>query len=397
MPGRGRIAIFFGSWYADPMIRRTDSAMKKKAFDRALDRIVAFEKMLSDDGALILKIWLHVSRKEQKKALKKLDKEGRVTELDWERHRHYEEIVQTAERAIARTHSDSAPWHIVEAADTQYRDYTVGSILLTALKQKLEATSANALPAPHVSAKPTTPPPASRDASILDKLDLSQTLPKAEFEEQLPELQNKLYKLAWEAHRDKRSMVLVFEGWDAAGKGGAIQRVVEAMDPRLYKVVGIAAPTDEEKAQHYLWRFWRHIPRPGSATLFDRSWYGRVLVERVEGFATVPEWTRAYSEINAFEEQLVESGIVLLKFWLHISPEEQLRRFKERESTAYKQYKITAEDWRNREKWPVYEAAVNEMATRCSTNIAPWTLVEANDKRFARVKVLKTIINALKS
>ena len=190
-------------------------------------------------------------------------------------------------------------------------------------------------------------------------------------------------------------MVLVFEGWDAAGKGGAIRRVVQSMDPRLYKVVGVAAPTDEERAQHYLWRFWRNIPCAGSATIFDRSWYGRILVERVEGFAPLADWSRAYTEINAFEEQLVEHGIILCKFWLHISPEEQLRRFKEREKIAYKQYKITEEDWRNRKKWDDYKVAVNEMVARCSTDYAPWTLVAANDKRIARIQVLKTVGNAL--
>jgi len=207
--------------------------------------------------------------------------------------------------------------------------------------------------------------------------------------------QTKLAKLTWAAHQKQRSMVMVFEGWDAAGKGSAIRRVTQAMDPRLYRVVGIAAPTDEERAQHYLWRFWRHLPRAGFTTFFDRSWYGRVLVERVEGFAAEADWSRAYHEINEFEEQLAEYGIVVNKFWVHISQDEQLRRFKERQTVAYKQYKITDEDWRNRQKWDAYKLVVNELVTRCSTEYAPWTLVAGNDKKFARVQILKTIVQRL--
>ena len=195
--------------------------------------------------------------------------------------------------------------------------------------------------------------------------------------------------------RQRRSATLVFEGWDAAGKGGAVRRVVQAMDAREYRIIPVSAPTDEEKAHHYLWRFWRHLPRLGGTTVYDRSWYGRVLVERVEGFASRAEWMRAYQEINDFEEQLVDFGIVLIKFWLHISNEEQLRRFREREEMPWKRHKITPEDYRNREKWAEYELAANDMIGRTSTEYAPWTLVEGNDKRFARVKVLETVVERL--
>jgi polyphosphate kinase 2 (PPK2 family) len=209
-------------------------------------------------------------------------------------------------------------------------------------------------------------------------------------------LQTEINELAWTAYNKKRSTVLVFEGVDAGGKGGAIRRITTAIDARLYRAIPVAAPTDEEKAHHYLWRFWRHIPRAGYITLYDRSWYGRVLVERVEGFASDAEWRRAYSEINRFEEQLVDSGIILLKFWLHISDEEQLRRFQDRENVPYKQYKITDDDWRNREKWPQYRDAVNEMIVRTSTKHSAWNLVEGNDKPYARVKVLKTVCETLR-
>jgi polyphosphate kinase 2 (PPK2 family) len=232
---------------------------------------------------------------------------------------------------------------------------------------------------------------------VLDQVDLTQRLTKREYDRMLGAQQTRLSKLAWAAHEKRRSMVLVFEGWDAAGKGSAIRHVTQAMEPRLYRTVGIAAPTDEERAQHYLWRFWRHLPRAGFTTIFDRSWYGRVLVERVEGFAAPEEWRRAYGEIVDFEEQLTEHGIAIAKFWVHISPAEQLRRFKERQRIAYKQYKITEEDWRNRAQLAAYKVAVDEMVARCSTEVAPWTLVAGNDKMFAQVQIIKTVVERLEA
>jgi polyphosphate kinase 2 (PPK2 family) len=236
----------------------------------------------------------------------------------------------------------------------------------------------------------------SAGKGLLAKVDLSARLGKSRYHEQLSRYQAKLQDAAWDAHAAGVATVAVFEGWDAAGKGSAIRRVTGGIDPRLYQVLQTAAPTDEESAHHYLWRFWRKLERDGRSTLFDRSWYGRVLVERVEGFASPAEWQRAFDEINEFERQLVAHGSVLLKFWLHISPEEQLRRFEEREARAHKRYKITAEDWRNREKWPAYEIAVEDMLARTDTDHAPWTVIEANDKRHARIQILKTFCKTLR-
>jgi len=224
---------------------------------------------------------------------------------------------------------------------------------------------------------------------------MSKRLNKSTAREQSMELQARLHDLHLRAKAKRISSILLFEGPDAAGKGGAIRRVNEALDARNYQVHGIAAPTDEENAQHYLWRFWRQLSRAGHITVFDRSWYGRVLVERVEGFATDDEWRRSYEEINDFEDQLIEHGIVLIKCWIHITKEEQLARFKLREKTTYKRWKLTDEDWRNREKWNAYEQAVNDMVQYTSTSVAPWTLVEGNDKRYARIKVLKTFCDRL--
>jgi polyphosphate kinase 2 (PPK2 family) len=276
----------------------------------------------------------------------------------------------------------------------------VGTILCDALQARLRVSAksrgaraaASRTTVATSGAAPPVPP-----ASILAHVDLTQRLSEARYRQTLVAEQTRLSQLAWAAHQQKRSMVTLFEGWDAAGKGSAIRRVTWALDPRLYRVVGVAAPTDEERAQHYLWRVWRHLPRAGFGTIFDRSWYGRVLVERVEGLTSPADWNRAYQEINEFEEQLAGHGIVINKFWLHISKDEQLRRFKERRRIVYKRHKITAEDWRNRRRWAAYEAAVNDMIARCSTEFAPWTLVAGNDKKFARIQILKTMADRLEN
>jgi polyphosphate:AMP phosphotransferase len=397
MPGRGRIGILFGSWYSDPIVGRVFGRLKMSEFDAELERIAAFERMLANDGALIIKLWLHLPKREQKKRLKKLDAEGRIAPGDWKNFKRFDEFTEVSERALRHTDTPAAPWHVIEATDRRYRELTAGRLLSEALEAKFKA-----LDAPKPVAVPPAPVAKSKKAaaprdSILDHVDLKQRLTDREYDRQLEKQQSLLAKLTWAMHAKKRSMVLMFEGWDAAGKGSAIRRVTQAIDPRLYRVVGIAAPSDEERAQHYLWRFWRHLPRAGFTTIFDRSWYGRVLVERVEGFAPAADWSRAYHEINEFEEQLVEHGVVLSKFWLHISPREQLRRFRERQTVVYKQYKITEEDWRNRAKMPDYQRAVDDMVARCSTEFAPWTLVAGNDKKFARVQILKTVVSRLEA
>ena len=391
LPGRGRLGIFFGSWYTTPIIRRVFRKLKAGRFDTALERIAAFERMLADDGALVIKFWLHLPKRQQKRRLDALEKRGRLAPDDRRHYRLYDRFIEASERALRRTDAPHAPWHVIEATDRHYRELTAGGLLATALEQRLKAGPPAKPPAPVFE-----PAPRPED-SPLAHVDLTRRLSAAKYARKLGELQTRLGQLAWRAHEKGVAMVLMFEGWDAAGKGSAIRRVTQAMDPRLYHVVGVAAPTDEERAQHYLWRFWRHLPRDGRTVIFDRSWYGRVLVERVEGFASPAEWMRAYGEINATEEQLAAHGTVLCKFWIHISPDEQLRRFKERQTVAYKQYKITEEDWRNRDKWPAYQRAADEMFARCSTEFAPWTLVAGNDKKFARIQILKTIVKRLEA
>jgi polyphosphate:AMP phosphotransferase len=415
LPPKGRLGFFLSSWYSRPVLDRVDARSRPADFDRALDRIAAFERTLADDGALILKFWMHLGKQAQKKRLRTLAKDPltrwRVTKRQWQNWRKFDRFVAAAERTIQRTSTAQAPWTIVEGVDEAYRSLTVATAIRDAIRSAL-AAGGPSRKAPGVAASGTprgrVGRPGSRQKTaatgaassvapnILTKLDMSQAVSKKAFVSELEEQQGRLNLLQRKAQQRGISTILVFEGWDAAGKGGAIRRITGALDARSYQVIPIAAPTDEERAQHYLWRFWRHLSRAGRLTIFDRSWYGRVLVERVEGFAAAQDWRRAYSEINAFEEQLAEHGIVLVKYWMHITGDEQLRRFRERDRTRYKQWKLTAEDWRNRAKWDDYERAVNEMVERTSTRLAPWTLVEGNDKYFARLKVLKTLCSSLK-
>jgi len=421
LPPKGRVGLFLSAWYSRPLLDRVYEKDTEALFDERLDRILAFEKALADDGALILKFWMHLSHEAQKRRLKKLEKDPltnwRVTQRDWDHWHIYDRFETAAERAIMRTSTGTAPWTIVEGEDPCYRSLTVGMIVRDEIRKRLDefrnkrkvredlglfATPAGeqALPPSAPAGAAVTPAAAGagaplRVATVLSKLDLSLALGKSDYKRLLQEQQARLNLLHRRALKKTTSTLVLFEGPDAAGKGGAIRRITAALDARHYQVIPIAAPTDEERAQHYLWRFWRHLSRAGRITLFDRSWYGRVLVERIEGFATEQEWRRAYAEINEFEEQLTRHGIVLQKYWVHITKEEQFKRFKEREVTPHKQWKLTEEDWRNREKWDAYEMAVNDLVEHTSTNAAPWNMVEGNDKAYARIKVITTLSDRL--
>lgn len=393
LPPRGRIGVFLGSWYTEPILHHTYGKIDAAAFESRLDRINDFERALCFDGALIVKFWLHISKREQKRRFKTLEKEKatrwRVSKRDWEHHALYDSFVGVCSKAIRTTSTGHAPWQVIESTDWRYRNATAARYLVSSIRQRLEQS--NRPP-------PVAPAPVQQDPlTILDTLHLEKSLSREQYEDQLARYQGRLNRLSRRLLPSARGAILVFEGMDAAGKGGAIRRVIRALDARQYRVIPIAAPNEEERAHHYLWRFWRHIPRRGRFTIYDRSWYGRVLVERVEGFAREEEWRRAYKEINDFEQQLIESGNVVMKFWMQISADEQMRRFEEREKSPYKQFKITEEDYRNRAKANDYELAASEMLERTSTEYSPWCLIEANDKRYARVKVLKTICDRLKN
>lgn len=397
LPPKGSIGLYIGSWYSHPIAERATGRFNDAELDGHLLRIKNFEQELVDDGALIIKFWLHLSRDAQKKRLKKLESDPktawRVTKQDKEHLKHYDAFRSITERTLRDTSTGDAPWIIVEGSDPRYRGFTVGQHILDRIRnrlQRFEQTRANITPATS-----EVLPVLTRSLTLLSHLDLGKSLSKKSYQKELEKYQCQLNTLAHAAYEKKISSVVVLEGWDAAGKGGLIRRIVPALDARDYRVISTAAPTDEERAHHYLWRFWRHIPRAGKLTMYDRSWYGRVLVERVEGYARPEQWMRAYAEINDFEEQLTDHGTLLIKLWLHIDMDEQLRRFKEREKVTYKQYKITEEDYRNREKWDDYEHAVNDMVERTSTEYAPWTLIEGNDKRYARIKAIRTFCDRL--
>ncbi len=401
LPPAGRIGLFLSSWYSEPVLDAAYKRIDGGTLDQHLDAIAEFEKALADDGALILKFWMHLGRGEQKKRLKALEKNPltrwRVSKLQWKHWRMYDRFVDAAERTIQRTSTGQAPWRIVEGVDEPYRNLAVGRAIRDAIRARLADVESRARlrrTARRAAASAPERRP-TRRATVLSKLDMSRVIAKGAFERRLEKYQGRLNALQRDASRKGFSTILLFEGWDAAGKGGAIRRITAALDARDYQVIPIAAPTDEERAHHYLWRFWRHLPRAGRLTIFDRSWYGRVLVERVEDFATREEWMRAYAEINLFEQQLAEHDAILVKYWMHITPEEQLRRFRAREKSSYKQWKLTEEDWRNRRRWHEYELAVDEMVERTSTRIAPWTLVPANDKYAARIHVLKTVCDRI--
>ncbi len=396
LPPKGKIGVFFGAWHTQPIVNRVMGLGSEAQFDRDISEILRLERMLVDEGVLLLKFWFHLSKPQQKKRLRELEKDPatswRVSRNDWIMFKHYDEFAEVCEPFVRKTSTGEAPWLVVAGADPRYRSLTVGRTLLAALRERLDDK-----PAPHLPDRNPPLLPAIDKLNVLRALQLDQVLSKNAYGKQLEEWQGRLNRLFRDPRIKQMSVVGVFEGNDAAGKGGAIRRVTGALDARGYQTISVAAPSEEERAQPYLWRFWRHIPRRGRLAIFDRSWYGRVLVERVEGFCKEADWMRAYSEINDFEQQLLQHNVLVVKFWLATSKEEQYRRFKEREKVAFKRFKITEEDWRNRKKWDQYETAVCDMVDRTSTNIAPWTLVEANNKYYARIKVLRTLVEAVES
>jgi AMP-polyphosphate phosphotransferase len=380
LPPKGKIGVLFGAWHTGPILRRVQGETSDDEFAHEMAQVSRYEKMLADEGVLLLKYWFHISAREQKKRLKQAHEK---------REAPYRKFVKVSEAFLRRTSTGEAPWTIVPGGDRRYRALTFGRHLLAALCERLGAKPA--LPAAHppVRAKPADP------VNVVRALKLEQPMAKPQYEKQLEKWQGRLNALSRETAFRSLAVVGVFEGNDASGKGGAIRRVTSALDARLYRTISISAPTEEALARPYLWRFWRHVPGRGRFALFDRSWYGRVLVERVEGLCSEADWMRAFGEINDFEHALAAERIVVAKFWLAISKQEQLRRFREREKVRFKRFKITPEDWRNRKKWNDYELAVCDMVDRTSTSIAPWTLVEANNKYFARIKVLRTLCEAI--
>jgi polyphosphate:AMP phosphotransferase len=395
LPGLGRIGLYAGSWYTETLREEARSTRALEHVAAEAERIRDFEKLLADGDTLIVKVWLHLSKKAQGKRLRALRADAatawRVTDEDWHHHRIYERLARTAQFIRLKTSQPGARWITIDAEDERARNLAVGHLLLQQYRLHLKKLARLGR------RKPARATVALRPAGLrrLQALPLDQELSEKQYDELREKWLGRLNRSVRTARLAGRSLVFVFEGWDAAGKGGAIRRLTSAVDPRDYTVIPVAKPTPEEKQAHYLWRFWRQIPPNGRMTVFDRSWYGRVLVERLEGFCREDDWKRAYGEINAFERELTDHGVILVKYWLHVSHEEQLRRFREREATPHKRHKMNAEDWRNRRKRGAYEIAVGDMLALTDRPAAPWQVIPADNKRFARLEVLRTASRAI--
>jgi len=392
-PAKGRISVFDKSWYSE-VIDRSYDITNGEAYSY-YQEINWYERQLTDNGDVIIKFFLHIDKKEQKKRFEKLEKNPstswRVTKADWKANKNYGLFFKAYEKMLEKTDFSYSPWTVVESKDEHFATLKVFNKVIDVLEKKIDFAKQKEKPAGS-----KEKPAFSLETSILDKLDLSKTLDESVYEENLDKYQKELKNLEYEIYKKRIPVVIVFEGCDAAGKGGGIKRLTENLDPRGYEVVPVAAPNDIEKDHHYLWRFWMNMPKAGHITIFDRSWYGRVLVERVEGFCSESDWKRSFKEINEMEESLSNYGAIVIKFWLQIDQDEQLKRFNERKNSPYKNWKITEEDWRNREKWGSYKKAIDEMLFRTSTTYSPWTIVEANSKYYARIKILKTVIDSIK-
>ncbi len=401
-PPEGQIVFMNRSWYRRLLEGRFEGLVKGARVEENFEETRNFERQLRLGGTQLVKFFIHISQKEQAKRLEALDKKAtttwRVNSEEWNRNKRYNELSKLTEEMLHSTDIGEAAWTIVNGHDLYYAEVQMLSAIVKALEEavieKEVKTSKQQLTSEKTVKEGSSEAQEALGSLLLKDIDLNLSISESRYKKELPELQERLREIQYTLYRERIPAVIAFEGWDAAGKGGAIKRLTEQLDPRGYEVHPTAAPNDIERAHYYLWRFWKEFPKAGHMAVFDRTWYGRVLVERVEGFCSPEEWRRAYSEINDMEAQWIQYGTILVKFWMEISPEEQLLRFQERENSLEKNWKITEEDWRNREKWPQYQSALDEMLLRTSTLHAPWTVVEANNKEYARIKVLKTVIKA---
>lgn len=392
IPEAGKFTFLDSGWMDQIMKERLDGKLDDKAYAQRVDSVKRFERGLTDNGYLVLKFFFHISKKEQESRIEALlsekDTAWRVSEGDLWQNRHYDKCLEAFDRYLDDTNTPSAPWYIVDSKSKKFAELQVMETLCMGIETALHNES---LAVPLLqNAFPLIKMPKLRDVPLEGK-----NLDEEEYKKELKELQAKLGQLHNRLYRKRVPVIIAYEGWDAAGKGGNIKRLTGALDPRGFEVHPIASPEPHEKARHYLWRFWTRLPKDGHIAIFDRTWYGRVMVERLEGFCSENDWQRAYYEMNEFEQELHNWGAVILKFWVQIDKDTQLARFTERQNTPSKQWKITDEDWRNREKWDLYEQAVDEMLQKTSTTYAPWHILESVDKKYARIKALHIVIDAL--
>ena len=397
IPEKGKLSIFDRSWYQEIVPASIEEKLKDEEVQDRMDMANVFERQLTDDGYLIIKFFLQIDRQEQKRRFKKLldskDTNWRVSDLDLKRNRNYDQYFVEYDKMLEYTNTDYAPWTVINSSNKYRTVCEVFKTIIAAIDDKLLNRQSSIGEEPkrriprEIFTMATKPP--------LSLIKLDKTLSEDIYTEELKKQQKRLSKLHQRLYSSKLPVVICFEGWDAAGKGGTIRRIASALDPRGFEAVPIAAPAPFELNRHYLWRFWQHLPKTGHVVIFDRTWYGRVLVERVEELTEEKRWRAAYQEINEFENNLFESGVLVLKFWMHIDSEEQLRRFNDRMNTPEKRWKITDEDWRNRDKWDQYETAINDMLQKTSTDFAPWHIIENNDKKFGRIRTLNILNDTL--
>ena len=393
IPAKGKFEFLDSGWMDEVVKDVLHDKIGEKEYKKKIESVKRFERQLTDNGYLVMKFFFQISRKEQKKRIEVLkenkDTRWRVSgDEDWQ-NKHYDKCMHVFDRYLNDTNSPADLWYIVDAKNRKWAELQVLETLVSGIETALKNSNLAVPLLQNVFALEKIPK--------LSEISLDKELSEEEYKKELKNLQSKLSELHNRLYRRKIPVVIAYEGWDAAGKGGNIKRITEALDPRGFEVHPIASPLPNEKARHYLWRFWNRLPKTGHIAIFDRTWYGRVMVERLEGFCSENEWQRAYNEINEFEKELSDWGAVIIKFWVQIDKDTQLARFEERQSTPEKQWKITDEDWRNREKWDLYETAVNEMLKKTNTTYAPWHVLESNDKKYARIKALKIVIDAIEA
>ena len=391
IPEAGKFMFLDTGWMDEITRQRLNGEMDDKVYEQRLESVRNFERQLTDNGYVVLKFFCHISEKEQKKRIHELegsiDTKWRIGAYDEWQNKHYEKCLKVYDRYMEETNQSSAPWYVVDSKSRKGAELQI----LETLTQAIDVALQNRGQAVPILQNRFI----LKKMPLLKEISLDKTMTDEEYKKDLKKLQHQLRDLHNRLYRKKVPVIIAYEGWDAAGKGGNIKRITEALDPRGYEVCPIASPEPHEKARHYLWRFWTRLPKDGHIAIFDRTWYGRVMVERLEGFCSENDWKRAYNEMNEFEKELHDWGAVIIKFWVQIDKDTQLERFNDRQNTPEKQWKITEEDWRNREKWDQYEVAVNEMIQKTSTTFAPWHILESMDKKYARIKALRIVVEEL--
>lgn len=392
IPEQGKFTFLDSGWMEQICRECLEEKNDEKEYGSRIESIRRFERQLTDNGYLVLKFFMHIDQEEQKKREERLlehkDTRWRVSEFDRWENAHYKKCVKVFSQYMSDTNASTSPWYIIDASERKWAELQVLETMISNIQVALQ-NQAHSVPILQ-NVFPLEQIPRLSEIELKDK-----ELEEAEYKTELKKLQSELGELHNRLYRKRIPVIITYEGWDAAGKGGNIKRITEALDPRGYEVHPIASPEPHEKARHYLWRFWTRLPKSGHIAIFDRTWYGRVMVERLEGFCSENDWRRAYNEINEFEKELKEWGAVIIKFWVQIDKDTQLERFEERQNTPEKQWKITDEDWRNREKWDDYEVAVDEMLQKTNTSFAPWHVLESVDKKYARIKALKIVIEEI--